>query len=78
LEAKRLTCLEKLKGLRPRMMFNKLRILAWEVSWKHFGSSGRPGRLLEGSWEALGRLMGLLGSLLEPLGTLSGALGGSG
>ena len=30
------------------------------------------------SWEALGKLLGLLGDLLEPLGTLSGALGGSG
>ena len=43
------------------------------------GSSfGGLGRLLRGSWEALGRLLGLLGSLLELLGTLSGALGGSG
>ena len=43
------------------MMFDKLKILAWEVSWKHFGS------LLElsfGSWEAAGRLLGLLGGLL--------------
>ena len=57
------------------MMFDELKILAWEVSWKHFGS------LLElfwESWEAAGRLLGLLGGLLEPLGTLSGALGGSG
>ena len=75
MEAKKLRCLEKLRGLRTRMMFDKLKILAWEVSWKHFGS------LLElfwGSWEAAGRLLGLLGGLLEPLGTLSGALGGSG
>ena len=60
------------------MVFDKLRILAWEVSRKHFGSSGRPGKLLEGSWEAVGRLMGLLGSLLEPFETLSGALVDSG
>ena len=57
------------------MMFDKLKILAWNVSWKHFGS------LLElfwGSWEAAGRLLGLLGDLLEPLGSLFGALEGSG
>ena len=36
----------------------------WELFW--------------GSWEAARRLLGLLGGLLKPLGSVSGALGGSG
>ena len=46
-------------------MFDKLKILAWEVSWKHVGS------LLELFW-GLGRLLQALGTPLGAYGSLLG------
>ena len=69
----------ELRGLRTsKMVFDTLRILAWEVCWKQSG--GPLGGLLVvlgGCRRVLGRLLGLLGRLWDSLGSLAGTLNGS-
>ena len=69
----------ELRGLRTsEMVFDMLRILAWEVCWKQSG--GPLGGLLVVlgvCWKALGRLLERLGGLWGSLGSLAGTLRGS-